>query len=102
MEQLNSQGMVADFSDIKNSIGKWIENTLDHRTLLAEHDPLIQVLQEHGELVLVLPFEPTAENIAKLIFEQTEKLGLPVCAVSFWETEQCTAEYRRQETGGRW
>ena len=93
-EQLNSQGMVADFTDIKNSIGEWIENTLDHRTLLAEHDPLIHILREHGEPVFVLPVEPTAENIAKLIFEQTEKLGLPVCAVSFWETEQCAAEYR--------
>jgi len=87
--------MVTDFSDIKNSIGEWIENTLDHRTLLAEDDPLIHALREHGEPVLVLPFEPTAENIAKMIFEQTAKYGLPVCAVTFWETEQCTAEYRR-------
>ena len=94
--QLNSQGMVADFADIKNSIGEWIENTLDHRTILAEYDPLVQALREHGEPILALPFEPTAENIAKLIFEQAEKFGLPVCAVSFWETEQCTAEYRNQ------
>ena len=86
--------MVADFTDIKNSIGQWIENTLDHRTLLAEDDPLVRTLREHGESVLVLPFEPTAENIAKLIFEQAEKFGLPVSAVSFWETEHCAAEYR--------
>lgn len=96
-EQLNSQGMVADFTDIKNSIGQWIDNTLDHRTILEEHDPLVQTLREHGEPVFVLPSEPTAENIAKLIFDQAEKLGLPVCAVSFWETEQCAAEYRNQK-----
>lgn len=92
--QLNSQGMVADFTDIKNSIGEWIENTLDHRTILEEHDPLADVLRKHGEPVLVLPSEPTAENLAKLIYEQAEQFGLPVCAVSFRETETCTAEYR--------
>jgi 6-pyruvoyltetrahydropterin/6-carboxytetrahydropterin synthase len=93
--------MVADFTDIKNSIGQWIENTLDHRTLLAEGDPLVHALREHDEPVLVLPFEPTAENIAKLIFEQAEKCGLPVSAVSFWETDQCTAEYRIREAEDR-
>ena len=91
--QLNPQGMVADFTDIKNSIGEWIETTLDHRLILQETDPLAALLREHGEMVLTLPVEPTAENLAKLIYEQAEKLGLPVCAVSFWETEKCAAVY---------
>jgi 6-pyruvoyltetrahydropterin/6-carboxytetrahydropterin synthase len=88
--------MVADFIDIKNSIGEWIETTLDHRLILNETDPLADVLREHGEKVLTLPVEPTAENLAKLIYEQAEKFGLPVEAVSFWETEKCAAEYRSQ------
>ncbi|MDR0327396.1 MAG: 6-carboxytetrahydropterin synthase [Planctomycetaceae bacterium] len=92
-DQLNQQGMVADFSDVKNSIGKWIETTLDHRTILEEGDPLVEVLRQHGEPVLVLPVEPTAENLAKLIYEQAEKFGLPVCSVLFGETEKCAAEY---------
>jgi 6-pyruvoyltetrahydropterin/6-carboxytetrahydropterin synthase len=91
--QLNSQGMVTDFVDIKNAIGEWIENTLDHRTILEERDPLAEVLRKHGEPVLILPVEPTAENLAKLIYEQAEKFGLPVCAVSFHETDSCAAEY---------
>ena len=93
--QLNLQGMVADFMDIKNSIGEWIENTLDHRTILEESDPLAEALRNLGEPVLILPVEPTAENLAKLIYEQAERIGLPVCAVSFRETETCTAEYRK-------
>jgi 6-pyruvoyltetrahydropterin/6-carboxytetrahydropterin synthase len=93
--QLNPQGMVADFIDLKNSIGAWIENTLDHHMILESHDPLAEVLQEYGEPVLVLPVEPTAENLAKLIYEQAETLGLPVYVVSFWETETCAAEYRK-------
>jgi len=87
--------MVADFIDIKNTIGEWIETTLDHRTILEERDPLANVLREHGESVLMLPVEPTAENLAKLIYEQAEQFGLPVCSVSFWETKKCAAEYTR-------
>ena len=37
---------------------------------------------------------PTAENIAKLIFEQAAKLNLPVVAVRLWETPDAYAEYR--------
>ena len=94
--QLNTQGMVADFVDIKNTIGTWIEQTLDHRTILVEHDPLADVLRDYGEAVLVLPVEPTAENLAKWIYEQAEQFGLPVCSVSFWETEKCAAEYTKE------
>jgi 6-pyruvoyltetrahydropterin/6-carboxytetrahydropterin synthase len=93
--QLNSQGMVADFIDIKNSLGQWIETTLDHRLILKEDDPLVNVLREHGVGILTLPCEPTAENLAKLIYEKAEDFGLPVCAVTFWETEKCAAEYRK-------
>ena len=91
--QLDSQGMVADFADVKNSIGEWIEQTLDHRTILAESDPLANLLREYGEPILTLPTEPTAENLARLIYEQAEKFGLPVAAVTIWETEKCAAEF---------
>jgi 6-pyruvoyltetrahydropterin/6-carboxytetrahydropterin synthase len=94
-DQLNHHGMVADFIDVKNSIGKWIEMTFDHRTILEACDPLVYVLREQGEPVLELPVEPTAENLAKLVYEQAEKFGLPVYSVTFGETEQCTAEYKR-------
>ena len=93
--QLNQQGMVADFIDMKNTIGEWIETTLDHRLILSEADPLVDLLREHGEAVLTLPVEPTAENLAKLIYEKTEEFGLPIHSVSVWETEKCAAEYRK-------
>jgi 6-pyruvoyltetrahydropterin/6-carboxytetrahydropterin synthase len=93
--QLDPQGMVADFTDVKRTIGEWIETNLDHRTILREHDPLIELLQKQGEPIFVLPTEPTAENLAKLIYEETEKYGLPVYSVAFWETEKCAAEFTR-------
>ena len=95
-DQLNPQGMVADFIDVKNTIGEWIETTLDHRLILQESDPLVDVLQKHGEVVLILPVEPTAENLAKLIYEKAEEFGLPIYSVAFWETEKCGAEYNKK------
>ena len=94
-DQLNPQGMVVDFIDVKNVMGEWIDTTLDHRSILNETDPLVDLLRELGEPVLTLPSEPTAENFAKLIFEQAEKFGLPVYSVSFWETENCAAKYSK-------
>jgi len=93
-DQLNPQGMVADFIDVKNSIGEWIETTLDHRLILNEADPLVDLLREQGEVVLTLPVEPTTENLAKMIYEKAAESGLPVSSVAVWETEKCGAEYR--------
>jgi 6-pyruvoyl-tetrahydropterin synthase len=88
--------MVADFFDIKNTIGNWIETTLDHHLILQESDPLVDVLRKQGEIVLTLLVAPTAENLAQLIYEKAEDFGLPVFSVSVSETEKCAAEYRKQ------
>ena len=36
---------------------------------------------------------PTAENIAKLIFDYAASQGFPVVEVQLWETENCFASY---------
>jgi len=41
----------------------------------------------------VMDCNPTAENIARLIFEHTADAGLPVVEVIVWETETCHAAY---------
>ena len=37
---------------------------------------------------------PTAENIAKRIFEVAAEHGFPVVEVRLWETPHCCATYR--------
>jgi 6-pyruvoyltetrahydropterin/6-carboxytetrahydropterin synthase len=37
---------------------------------------------------------PTAENIAKLIFDVALESGFPVVEVRLWETPHCCATYR--------
>ncbi|MDR3182575.1 MAG: 6-carboxytetrahydropterin synthase [Planctomycetaceae bacterium] len=95
---LDSLGMVADFNELKNSIGCWIDEHLDHRMILQSGDPLIAALFELDEPVYVMPEAPTAENLAKLIYCQAAQLGLPVSKVKFWETENCSAAFAAADT----
>jgi 6-pyruvoyltetrahydropterin/6-carboxytetrahydropterin synthase len=44
----------------------------------------------------VIPDNPTAENIARLIYTQAKKFGFPVHAVKLWETRNSCATYGDQ------
>ena len=93
-ETLDDMGMVMDFTDLKKSVGTWIDEHLDHKTVLAKEDPLSKILVDFGEPVCLLDVNPTAENFARMIFEQIESFGFPVQKVTFWETEKCFAVYQ--------
>lgn len=92
-EKLNAQGMVCDFSDIKEYAGNWIDATLDHNMLLHKNDPVLPLLQEAGERLMIVDEHPTAEFLARLIFEYVAKGGFPVIDVSVWETDSANASY---------
>ena len=92
--QLDNRGMLVDFTDIKNALRTWIDAQLDHRMILHEADPVLPTLREMGEPVYVIPENPTAENIARLIFERAREDGFPVLEVSLWETPKACATYR--------
>lgn len=91
--KLDDRGMVLDFVDLKSSIQAWLDKELDHKMLLKENDPFVILLKEHGEPVYVMKSNPTAENIAQLIFEKALSLGLPVTEVKLWETPTEVATY---------
>lgn len=93
-DRLDARGMVVDFSDIKRILKTWIDETLDHRMLLCKDDPMLPVLQGRGELFYVMDVNPTAENIAKLIFQHARSQNLPVTEVRLWETPTSFAAYR--------
>ena len=90
-ESLDHLGMVVDFTEIKRVIGGWIDRHLDHRMLLHKDDPLLAYLQAQGEPVFVMDTNPTAENIARLIFDMAANQGLPVVEVRLWETDDASA-----------
>ncbi len=92
-ERLDEIGMVLDFGELKKTIGRWIEENLDHQMILDRKDPLVAVLREMNEPMFLMDENPTAENLAKLLFDKTAELGFPVVSVTFGETEKCSAEY---------
>ena len=62
--------------------------------LLHESDPLLPLLHSAGQPVFVMDSNPTAENIARVIYERAVQLGLPVAEVRLWETVKSSSIYR--------
>src|SRR5688572_10108395 len=92
-ETLDARNMVVDFSDIKRIIKQWIDRELDHKMILRQDDPLVAALKSLGEPMYLLDNNPTAERIARLLFEMSRELGLTVARVTVWETPTSWATY---------
>ena len=93
-DKLDSRGMVVDFSEIREVIKNWIDQSLDHTMLLKKGDPLISVLKEQKERFYAMDENPTAESLARLIYDYAHSKGFPVTRVTLWETESSFATYR--------
>lgn len=100
--QLNKLGMIMDFSEVKIILGGWIDEHWDHKLLLNQEDPLldsqevVKALMQHG--LVALPFNPTAENMAKALLAQFNILLADmgyapiVSSVRVYETDKGSAE----------
>src|SRR5438128_2656964 len=96
-DRLDALGMVVDFSTLKRVVSSWIDAHLDHRMILHKDDPVLPLLKVQQEPVFLMDVNPTAENIAKLIFEYVASQGFPVVEVKLWETDDSFAVYRVSE-----
>lgn len=95
--RLDQRGMVLDFSEIKDRVSTWIDDNLDHRMILHRQDPVVPVLEKMGEPMYLMDANPTAENIARLIFQYTASQGFAVVEVRLWETPKCVAIFQGNE-----
>jgi 6-pyruvoyltetrahydropterin/6-carboxytetrahydropterin synthase len=93
-DQLDTLGMVRDFTEIKEVIQTWLDEQLDHKMLLRHDDPILPTLQKMGEPVFLFKINPTAEAIAQVIFEFTRSRDFPVSEVRMWESNGSFATYR--------
>jgi 6-pyruvoyltetrahydropterin/6-carboxytetrahydropterin synthase len=93
-EQLNEQGMVCDFSDVSMCVEQFIEQQLDHNFLLHRNDPIIPLLEQNNERYMALSEHPTAEVLAKMIYQHMQHSGFKVDQVVLWETASANACYR--------
>lgn len=94
-EELDKRHILYEFGDLKEIVKGWIDETLDHKMLLRRDDPLVKPLKELGEPVYLFDTNPTAEAIAKLIFDYCFEKKMPVEEIRVWETESSFAAYRR-------
>jgi len=92
-------GRVIDFSVIKTKLCDWLEENWDHKMLIFEEDLLVNELVKivPNDIVKV-PFNPTAENMAKHLVEiiaphQLSFTGCTLIKCEIEETRKCKASY---------
>lgn len=95
LDDQQNRGMVIDFGDLKNDLKKLADN-LDH-ALIIEKDSLskklYQALIDENFKIIELPFRPTAENLAKYIYDKLTATYTIDC-IDVYETPNNCASYR--------
>lgn len=95
-KQLDRVGRVLDFGVINALLCQWLEARWDHRFLVWEQDPWLQSLIAIDQNVCVVPFNPTAENMAKYLVSEVGPQVLPnellLVRVLVEETRKCSAQ----------
>jgi len=117
-ESLDGVGRVIDFAAIKEKLCDWLERNWDHKMLLWKDDPWTFDIEGHEDKnnrfyhgngrklvdaetgLVFVPFNPTAENMAKHLVEvvgprQLEGTDVQLIKVVVEETRKCSATYER-------
>lgn len=95
IEEGPESGMVRDFSVIKHYLTKYVHDKYDHGFIIHEGDTeLIGLFTQMRWKYIVVPFYPTAECLAKKIFDDLSGL-LNILQVDVWETPTSCASYSR-------
>ena len=91
-------GRVVDFSLIKKRMHGWLDEHWDHAFLVFEKDEttLAAVRIAEPTKYFVMPWNPTAENMARYLLEAVAPhvlagLGVVARRVSLWETAEACA-----------
>ena len=92
--KLDERGMVMDFVEVKQRLQGWIDSTLDHKMILNRADPILPRLTAAKEPLVPFEGNPTAEALAKFIYDYAKTEGFPITEVRFWETPTSFATYR--------
>jgi len=72
---VSEEGMLMDFSDVSAILMEHIHDVVDHAFVVYEGDVEARKACEamgEGHRTVVVPFIPTAENLAKWAFEQVQ------------------------------
>lgn len=94
---LDEIGREIDFGVIKEKVGNWIDKHLDHQLILNENETAEVLAIAKWSKVYFMETNPTAENLAILLYNAARKLlpaDLEIKEVEIWETPNCSATYR--------
>ncbi|MGW0485805.1 6-pyruvoyl trahydropterin synthase family protein [Nonomuraea sp. NPDC003214] len=108
---LDREGVVVDFSRIKKRMRAWIDDRLDHATMLGADDRLLPALQDEAQKVFIFgrspgtdyPDQPwpTVEAVAQLLADQAhdwlrqaaDRVDVTLLRVDVAETATNTASW---------
>ena len=92
-------GMVMDFGDLKKIVKKEIVEVFDHAVVLnvnSPHKELAETIDSHSHKVVLVPYQPTSENMLFDFSERIKKL-LPenvfLHSLKLYETANSYAEW---------
>ncbi len=94
----SDEGMVMDFAEVKEVLGRWIDEYWDHGFMIYRDDPYAELLLRTDTKIIVVDYIPTAENLAVALLDRSRQLigsmrGAPqVTAVTIHETPNCSAK----------
>jgi 6-pyruvoyltetrahydropterin/6-carboxytetrahydropterin synthase len=71
--ELDEKEMVIDFQEMRN-LKTWIDDNLDHATILWENDPMCNYIRESGQRIFTTTGNPTSEIIGEIIFNKATDL----------------------------
>lgn len=96
-DKLDHAGMVIDFKKVKEVFGGVID-AFDHAIVVWSRDyDLLFFVEQLNSRYVIVPYNPTAENMAMHFWIEAKVQGLPVASVTVWETESSCAVFSGPE-----
>lgn len=101
---VSDEGMVIDFSNIKEIATKYVHDVLDHGFMVWNKDEVVlKFFKTNPQLKhIVVSFVPTAENIVGWILVELDKrlkdrygTGLKLYSIKLWETPTSFVEVKK-------
>lgn len=95
-------GMVVDFGDLKKIVKDTLLETYDHALVLNEEAPYSksEVISSEFEKVILVPYQPTCENLLLDFVEQLKKVftsQMVLASVRLEETPTSYAEWSKDD-----
>jgi 6-pyruvoyltetrahydropterin/6-carboxytetrahydropterin synthase len=95
-KELDDLGRVIDFGKVRELLGAWIDDNLDHNTILSIFDKKLgdSIEETTGQKIYYMDENPTAENIAKHLLEKIcPKIfadeSVKCVSIKLYETPNC-------------